>query len=897
MLLNKDCSLLQDSSSHSTTINASHQNSVLANTNNNKTRINNKDESQIMTTTATSKNLVDLNYLNDYTSLYFEVGDLCLPFSNANTYNTPDYFLNLNQNNSSTCGANYQRCSSVPVNLSFFSSEEDEDFNAALGLNTINATSTDNPSLLVNNDQKINDNNNDQISSLENEISSSIQNEIDSKNVILSNKKSPTKRKTKDGENTQNNELQIDFKSIIQNEHCMVYTCLRRACGVDVTSKEEIISHLSVMHNIQLSIDADESELNQYVRWTHKCIYKAAGEPIECGKKLESLAKIAHHIRKEHTDLLVNHFPNHKNLNYFYMCSHEDCLWLFENESSLKLHKLKHKMSSNAILPLEERKKHACNQCNMKFLRPSHLRAHIKLHEQNQIPKIQCSQCKETFLNRDDLQIHLDQLHKEPEKLFKCSYQNCSRAYSCQTYLSAHITKMHKNENTGAKAESHPGKTCNICKKQFRAGYLKREHEECVHQGRLVKCTYENCNKAFATRNNLKRHLKIHEKDEANFQFKCDYQNCTAMFSRHDHLTNHKVSHEPEKMFACDFPGCKSVFRYNNNLVSHKKVTHAIMTETNATCRIGLSKNQPNTATRQYLVLNMGNNNNVSPALSLKPKRVAKRSTSSSSSSVSENSSSSTEFPNRKRIRLSIVQPVSNNSQMLTSASEVNHKMLVCSYCSFGFESSESLNQHLKSHLDVNKVSEKLNDYLLTIEPSDDLNSSGKDLISDSQPLQHQVEKSGAETNSSYFLYNVHSQACEDNNINEQEGDSNKFLTSFGFTEDTSDFSKSNNRHEHVINMNSDDEEFTTCSVVLDNLSGSARTDYKFNHMYIEKYALKKKQKNQQMGSNKKMKLLDISEENFASSKSTSPSSDVSPLESPNYSIPSSLTLSPTFLN
>lgn len=31
------------------------------------------------------------------------------------------------------------------------------------------------------------------------------------------------------------------------------------------------------------------------------------------------------------------------------------------------------------------------------------------------------------------------------------------------------------------------------------------------------------------------------------------------------------------------------------------------------------------------------------------------------------------------------------------------------------------------------------------------------------------------------------------------------------------------------------------CSVVLENLSGSARTDYKSNHIYIEKYKSKRK--------------------------------------------------------
>lgn len=40
-----------------------------------------------------------------------------------------------------------------------------------------------------------------------------------------------------------------------------------------------------------------------------------------------------------------------------------------------------------------------------------------------------------------------------------------------------------------------------------------------------------------------------------------------------------------------------------------------------------------------------------------------------------------------------------------------------------------------------------------------------------------------------------------------------------------------------------DDEEFTTSCVLLENLSGSARTDYKFNRQYIDKYVQKRKKR------------------------------------------------------
>lgn len=49
------------------------------------------------------------------------------------------------------------------------------------------------------------------------------------------------------------------------------------------------------------------------------------------------------------------------------------------------------------------------------------------------------------------------------------------------------------------------------------------------------------------------------------------------------------------------------------------------------------------------------------------------------------------------------------------------------------------------------------------------------------------------------------------------------------------------------------------CSVVLENISGSARTDYKSNHMYIEKYKSKRKNPEtmQALHKRKKRKLFE----------------------------------------
>lgn len=120
-----------------------------------------------------------------------------------------------------------------------------------------------------------------------------------------------------------------------------------------------------------------------------------------------------------------------------------------------------------------------------------------------------------------------------------------------------------------------------------------------------------------------------------------------------------------------------------------------------------------------------------------------------------------------------------------------------------------------------------------------------------------------------------------------QQNESNDFISflqqqqSANYLENDFDYEKNKyyiSKQEHIININSgrkflnfififerkfkvkifkkDDEEYTTCSVVLENISGSARTDYKSNHTYIEKYKSKRKQKDPKFVPVKRIKSL-----------------------------------------
>ena len=57
-----------------------------------------------------------------------------------------------------------------------------------------------------------------------------------------------------------------------------------------------------------------------------------------------------------------------------------------------------------------------CQLCNSRFIRPSHLKAHLKIHEKGES---KCDYCSETFLKLAQLLAHINEKHKQLEKIFR----------------------------------------------------------------------------------------------------------------------------------------------------------------------------------------------------------------------------------------------------------------------------------------------------------------------------------------------------------------------------------------------------------------------------------------------------------------------------------------------
>jgi general transcription factor IIIA len=150
-------------------------------------------------------------------------------------------------------------------------------------------------------------------------------------------------------------------------------------------------------------------------------------------------------------------------------------------------------------------------------------------------------------------------MHKNAEKLYKCPHEGCQKAYSLRMYLSSHLTKVH-NAVHNIPSDVSTEATQNAPKHEI----TYEDKAKTTTQNIVWTCEYEGCQKVFRTKNNLRRHAKIH--DQAQKKFKCTFENCEAEFCRREHLSNHMNAHDTQNMIKCDFPGTKSIrLLYINN--------------------------------------------------------------------------------------------------------------------------------------------------------------------------------------------------------------------------------------------------------------------------------------------------------------------------------------------
>ncbi|KAF2751688.1 hypothetical protein M011DRAFT_482518 [Sporormia fimetaria CBS 119925] len=114
---------------------------------------------------------------------------------------------------------------------------------------------------------------------------------------------------------------------------------------------------------------------------------------------------------------------------------------------------------------------------------------------------------------------------------------------------------------------SHPG-----C--EFRSNReQKMENHFRVHtKERPFACDREGCDKAFARKDHLTRHIKSTHGEGTPRPYACTWKGCTKRLATKQHLEVHVESHK--KLFYCTYPSCQESFRKQTTLDAHVADMH-----------------------------------------------------------------------------------------------------------------------------------------------------------------------------------------------------------------------------------------------------------------------------------------------------------------------------------
>lgn len=164
---------------------------------------------------------------------------------------------------------------------------------------------------------------------------------------------------------------------------------------------------------------------------------------------------------------------------------------------------------------------------------------------------------------------------------FKCTQENCNKAYPTKGGLTIHQMTHdpnrptypcdlcdktffdkkafvdHKNVHAGIRPYA-----CDFCSATFVRSAAWLAHRRTHTKEKPYKCS--DCQASFAQHSTLVQHKRTHTGEKP---YTCS--SCDQTFSRAHHLTTHELTHTGEFPFMCTFPECDRRFRRDSDRVSH----------------------------------------------------------------------------------------------------------------------------------------------------------------------------------------------------------------------------------------------------------------------------------------------------------------------------------------
>ena len=210
------------------------------------------------------------------------------------------------------------------------------------------------------------------------------------------------------------------------------------------------------------------------------------------------------------------HEKSTKKLN----CPRSNCITTFISKGDLK----------RRLLSVHEKLRSTpCDICDVTFSRENELKKHFqKVHTLNPTNTIKCPFCG-IEIKSDNLSKHISSVHTE-RKNYECNV--------CQykTFLKGTF-KNHQNTVHGIGIELRKNYSCSLCENSYTCKSTLTLHTENVHKKKMYKC--EKCASILGSKKSLKIHENIVHKK---FRFPCIHSNCDRKFASTQNLNKHLFS-------------------------------------------------------------------------------------------------------------------------------------------------------------------------------------------------------------------------------------------------------------------------------------------------------------------------------------------------------------------
>jgi len=232
-----------------------------------------------------------------------------------------------------------------------------------------------------------------------------------------------------------------------------------------------------------------------------------------------------------------------------------------------------------------------CSICLKEFDKTKNLMRHLKLHSNIKSYKCTFQDCSMAYSRSDHLKRHLIS-HSSNPKPFKCD--SCILRFSNKSHLNRHI-KLHnlpkehiKKGRKERKADDNikdksSNANCFFPYCNFKSSNQRRLIHHINHKHNRTKILSSKV--CFSNkRNSLNERYKhlISSNKLNNQMFKCEINNCGKIYSSKYNLSIHVKSYHLNNGFQCEYLNCEMMFKHKCSLKKHILNVHCKVINSNA---------------------------------------------------------------------------------------------------------------------------------------------------------------------------------------------------------------------------------------------------------------------------------------------------------------------------